>query len=161
MLSKKRKINTKIDHSENVYQNAYCPSNNTSVTYLISRYVNLWNTRNWIGPLINEKRYNLTEKTTKTVKFEKYLKMYIVNFKTIPYKLTALGNIIHSIINHKLMRPVSSLRLPKNKNRQKTANSRKKFTEKSVEGIKTEFFTKTFPFLINFLKQWDSSFLSI
>ena len=34
----------------------------------------------------------------------------IINFQTIRYKLTALGNIIHSIINYKLMRPVSDLR---------------------------------------------------
>ena len=29
----------------------------------------------------------------------------IINFKTIRYKLTAMGNIIHSILKHKLMRP--------------------------------------------------------
>ena len=59
--------------------------------------------------------YNLTKRTRKTKKFEKKLKMYLINFKTISYKLSALGNIIHSIFNYKPMRPVSKLRLLKNK----------------------------------------------
>ena len=37
--------------------------------------------------------YNLTKRTTKTEKFEKYFKLFIINFKTIQYKLTSLGNI--------------------------------------------------------------------
>ena len=37
--------------------------------------------------------------------------MYIINFKTVHYKLIASGNIIHSIFNYELMRPVSNLRL--------------------------------------------------
>ena len=41
------------------------------------------------------------------------MKMYIINFKTIRYKLSAPGNIIHSIFNYKLMRSVSNLRQPK------------------------------------------------
>ena len=57
--------------------------------------------------------YKLTKRTTKTEKFEKKLKMYIINFKTIRYKLSASGNIIHSVFNYKFMRPVSNLRLPK------------------------------------------------
>ena len=36
-----------------------------------------------------------------------------MNFKTIRYKLTASGNIIHSILIYKLMRPSTILRLPK------------------------------------------------
>ena len=36
-----------------------------------------------------------------------------INFKTIPYILTASGNIIQSIFNYNLMRPVGILRLPK------------------------------------------------
>ena len=32
--------------------------------------------------------YRLTKRTTKTEKFEKGLKMYIINFKTKGYKLT-------------------------------------------------------------------------
>ena len=48
--------------------------------------------------------YKLTKRTTKT---EKSLKTYdIINFKTIPYKLTASGNIIHLIVSYKFMRPV-------------------------------------------------------
>ena len=32
--------------------------------------------------------YNLKKRTTKIEKFEKYLKMYIINFKTKSYKMT-------------------------------------------------------------------------
>ena len=67
----------------------------------------------------------MTKKPTKTEKFEKYLKMYIINFKTIRYELTASGNISHSILNYKLMRNVSNLGLPKKQKQAKTANSRK------------------------------------
>ena len=76
------------------------------------------NTRNWIGPL-NGERSNpvfvvVDENNNKNWKVEKFLKMYIIiTFKTFHYKLTALGNIVHSILNYKLMRPVSILRLPK------------------------------------------------
>ena len=44
--------------------------------------------------------------------------MFIINFKTIHYKLTASGNIIHSILNYKTRRPVSNLRLPKEQKQQ-------------------------------------------
>ena len=37
--------------------------------------------------------YILTKRKTKTENLEKYLKMCIINFKTIRYKLTASGNI--------------------------------------------------------------------
>ena len=57
--------------------------------------------------------YNLTERTTKTEKLEKCFKMFIINFVTIRYKLTASGNINHSTLNYKPMRPVINLRLPK------------------------------------------------
>ena len=57
--------------------------------------------------------YKLTKRTTKTEKFEKKMKIYVINIKTILYKLSASGNIIHSIFNYKLTRPVSNLRLPK------------------------------------------------
>ena len=51
----------------------------------------------------------------------------------IRYKLTALGNITHSILNYKLMRSISVLRLYKEqKNRQKQ-QFQKKMSEKSVE----------------------------
>ena len=79
--------------------------------------------------------YKLTKKTT-TEKFEKYLKVYIINFKTKGYELTASGNIINSILNYKLKRLVSNLRLPKKQKQAKTAVSRKKLSEKRVEGIK-------------------------
>ena len=87
--------------------------------------------------------YNLTEKTTRTEKFEKYLNMYIINFKTNCYKLTASGNVIHSILNYKLLRPAGNLRLPKNKNRQ-NSKLKKKFSGKSVEDIKNRTFYNYF-----------------
>ena len=65
--------------------------------------------------------YNLTKKITKAEKFEKCLKMYIMNFKTKGYELTALGNINYSIANYKLKRLVSILRLPKEQKQAKTA----------------------------------------
>ena len=37
--------------------------------------------------------YNLTKRTTKTERFEKCFKLFILDFKTIHYKLTASGNI--------------------------------------------------------------------
>ena len=83
--------------------------------------------------------YNLT-KRTKTEVFEKYLKMYIINFKTKGYELTSSGNIINSILNYKLKRLVSNLRLPKEQKQAKTAISRKELREKSVEGIKKWIF---------------------
>ena len=63
----------------------------------------------------------LTKKKTKTEKFKKSLKIYnIINFETIRYKMTASGNINPRILNYKLLRPVSILRLLKDyKNRQK------------------------------------------
>ena len=44
--------------------------------------------------------------------------MYIINFKTIRYKLTASGNIIHSILNYKPIRPLRYLRLPREQKQQ-------------------------------------------
>ena len=80
--------------------------------------------------------YNLTKRTTKTKKFENYLKMYIINFKTKGYELTASGNIKNTILNNKRKRLVSIFRLPKEQKQAKTAISRKKLSEKSVEGNK-------------------------
>ena len=60
--------------------------------------------------------YKLTKRTTKTEKVEKSLKILkciISNFNTALYKMTASGNIIHSIINYKLMRSVGIFRLLK------------------------------------------------
>ena len=56
--------------------------------------------------------YNLTKRATKTETFENF-NMFIINFKTIRYKLTASGNIIHSMPNGKPRRTISNLRLPK------------------------------------------------
>ena len=70
------------------------------------------------------------KKQTKFEKFEKCLKMYIINFKTIRYELTASGNIIQLFVNYKPMRLVRSLGLPKEQKQAKTANSRKNKREK-------------------------------
>ena len=61
--------------------------------------------------------YKLTKTTTKAEKKRKILiifKMYsIKSFESKRYKLTALRKTIQSILNHKLVRPVSILWLPK------------------------------------------------
>ena len=55
------------------------------------------------------------EKNNKNEKFEKSLKMcIIINFKTVRYKLTALGNIILSFLNYKLLRQQSKHELRHN-----------------------------------------------
>ena len=65
------------------------------------------------------------------------MEMYIINFKTIRYKLSDSGNMIHSFFTYKLMRPVSYLRLPKDQKTGKNSKfKKKKLSEKSVEGIK-------------------------
>ena len=74
--------------------------------------------------------YKLTKRTTKTGKTEKFLKKYnIINVMTIRYKLTASGNIVHTALDYKLMRPVNILRLQRRKNRQKR-QIQKKLSEK-------------------------------
>ena len=52
--------------------------------------------------------------------------MYIINFQTIRYKQNVLGNIIHSIFNYQLKRPVSNLRLPKEQKTRKNIKFKKK-----------------------------------
>ena len=70
--------------------------------------------------------YNLTKITTKTEQIEKYLKMYIINFKTKVSKLTIdSDNNINAILNYQPKRLVSNLRLPKEQKQAKTAISRK------------------------------------
>ena len=70
--------------------------------------------------------YKLMKRTTKTEKFEKFLKKYnIINFKTIQYSLIASGNISHFIFIYTFRKPVSFLRLPKERNKKaKTAKSK-------------------------------------
>ena len=94
--------------------------------------------------------YKLMKRTTKSEKFEKSLKMYdIINFQTIRYRLTALCKIFHLIVNYKFTRPVSILRLPKEK-KALTENS-KKLSEKSVKAIREwTFQRKSFLFSVNF-----------
>ena len=89
----------------------------------ICRGVNFFNSRSWMGPINDE---NKLTKRTKTGKFEKALKIYIIIFKTICCKLTVSCDISQSILNYKLMRLVSILRLPREKKTGKTANSKKR-----------------------------------
>ena len=97
-----------------------------------------------MGPLIDENKLQFDEKKTKE-NIEIYLKMFIINFKNIRFKLTAFGKINHLIVKYKLKRHFNNLRLPKEQKKAKTANSRKKLSEKMVEGIKKgTFHKKTF-----------------
>ena len=68
-------------------------------------------------PFNDENKLQVGEKNNENWKTEnsfQILKMQnIINFITIPYKLTALGKIIHSIPNYRLMKPASILLLPK------------------------------------------------
>ena len=64
--------------------------------------------------------YKLTKRRKKTKNFKIKLEMYIVNFRSTRNKLSASGNINHSIFKYKLMRAVSNLWLPEEqKNRKK------------------------------------------
>ena len=65
----------------------------------------------------------------------------IINIKTIHYKLTATGNIIHSILNYKSGQQFTALTTEQKKSAN-IANSRKKMREKSFEGNKNELFSK-------------------
>ena len=101
--------------------------------------------------------YILTKRTTKTEKFEKYLKMYTQNFRTIHYKLAASVKIIHSILNCKLVRPVSNLYLPKEQKQAKTANSGEKIDQekcgrhlKMNHSLTTSIFSIYFSFAMGF-----------
>ena len=67
-----------------------------------------------MGPHKDENKLQVDEKNNKFRKVLKTLTKYnITNFKTIRYKLTAPGKIIHLIPNYKLIRPARTLRLPK------------------------------------------------
>ena len=98
-------------------------------------------------PLFDENKlqFDIWQKEhQKLKKFEKNLKMYIINFKTTGYELTALGNIINSILNYKLKRLVSNLRLPKNKNMQKQQFQEINWARKVSKALKINFSLKTF-----------------
>ena len=65
-------------------------------------------------PLSDENNLQVDEKNNKKWKISKLLKLiYILNFKALQYKLTALSNLIQSIFNYKIMRSQSVLRLLK------------------------------------------------
>ena len=71
-----------------------------------------------MGHHIDENKLQFDEKINKTEQLENYSKMFIINFKTIRYKLTASGNINHSKLNYKPMNSLINLRLPKEKKQQ-------------------------------------------
>ena len=86
--------------------------------------------------------YKLSKKTTKTEKFEKFLKTNIIkNFWTNHYKLIALRNFFHSILISMLTRPLSILRLQKIKKTVKNGNVEKNSEIKVSEPLKSEFFS--------------------
>ena len=100
--------------------------------------------------------YNLTKRTTKTEKFENYLKLYIINFKTKGYELTASGSIIISILNYKLKRLVRILRLHKEQKTGKNSNFKKKIErEKCRRHYKMIFSLKTSLCSNNFLTEME------
>ena len=57
--------------------------------------------------------------------------------------MTALGIIFHSILNYKLMKPVSILQLPKEKKQAKSANLKKWVRKMSNSLKKMNFSVKT------------------
>ena len=95
------------------------------------------------GPLNDENKLQVDEKTKQKLKKLKKNEMCII--KTIRYKLSALGNIIHSIFNYKLMRPVSNLRLPKEQKKQEKQQIQMKIEpEKCRRPSKVNFSIETF-----------------
>ena len=66
-----------------------------------------------MGPLNDENNLQVDKNDNKNLKKLKN----VIHFQTVRYKLTASGNSIQSILNYKLMRLVSVLRLLKEKNR--------------------------------------------
>ena len=84
--------------------------------------------------------YKLTKKTTKTGKIEKYSKMYNIKcFKTVRYKLTASGNILHLMGNYNFLRPFCILRLPKEFKKQKQ-QIEKKLSERTGKAFRERIF---------------------
>ena len=133
LKEEKKKKKRKNDYSKNVY----CQQKKASVTNNISRYV-IFDTQG-IGCDLSLMRlsYNLTKRTTKTEKSEQYLKMYIINF--VRLKATNWVLRVKSLIQYSItsLRDLSAIYgYLENKNRKKRAISRKKLSEKSVEGIK-------------------------
>ena len=58
-----------------------------------------------MGPLNDENKLRRKEQQ-KLKRLKKKSKLYIINFKTVRYKLSASSNNIHSIFIYKHMRPV-------------------------------------------------------
>ena len=94
----KRRENKNIDHSQHFFENAYCPTNKTSVTTWYQRKHSFWVTRIWMESFNDENKLEENEKKNKKHKksFEKTIK--IIKFNTICYKLTALSDIIHPML---------------------------------------------------------------
>ena len=83
IVLKEKKETQKLTTQKKVFENAHCPTNNTSVTNIIRRYVISEIPEIGWDLSLMKINYNLTKRTTKTDLFEKYLKMYIINIKTI------------------------------------------------------------------------------
>ena len=93
--------------------------------------------------------YKLTKSTTKTEKFEKSLKIYIIiNSKTICSKLTGSGNIIHLFGNYIFMSTVSILRLPRER-KKAIKQTEKKYARKLSRLLENALFSKIF-IILNF-----------
>ena len=53
---------TNIDHSQNLYENAYCPTIKTSVMTWYQWKSGFWITMNWIEPINDENKLQVDEK---------------------------------------------------------------------------------------------------
>ena len=84
-----------------------------------------------MGPRIDEYKFDEMNKNNYN----------IIKFKTIRYKLTASGKIIHLIPNYKLMRAVSNLRLLKEQKQAKTAQIQEKNEREVSKALKSKLFT--------------------
>ena len=69
------------------------------------------------------------------------MKMCGINLKGNRYKLTASDNIIYSILNYKLKRPVSFLRLPKEQKQQIQEKNWLRKVSKALNELFTKFFS--------------------
>ena len=63
--SERREKEKKIGHSINVQKNAYCITNKKLLKNNVNTYVISWNTRNRIGPLVDENKLQFDEKNSK------------------------------------------------------------------------------------------------
>ena len=77
--------------------------------------------------LSDENKLQVDKKNKNRKIKKKMITNNIKNFKTNRYKLTASRNIIHSILNSRLMRPLSILQLQKKIKNRKVKKFKEKF----------------------------------